>query len=897
MADRETHKSDEQSRPGTEGRRGKLKIFLGPAPGVGKTYAMLQAAIQRAEDGRDVAVGALDTHGRPELERLVRRLENAARRAGRTTTLTMPELDVGAALARAPNLLLIDDLQLWSTPRVDHALRRHQIVERAIEAGINVFATLDVQCLESVNERIARISNVRMRDTVPDGFLELADEIELVDLPPEQLIQRLRDGKVHVADHINRSMRRFFSRRNLNALREAAMRITADRLDAQVGGGGAFSGPTRDHILVCIDETPLALKLVRTARRLAEPQHIPWTVLYVQTRRFRSLDEASKERVARSMKMAERWGAEAITLTAETGVAEEILSYAESRRFTRILVGRSRVGLWPRLLRRSVSDKLLTKTRNAEVTLVMPETPEEREGGAFPDLARGGRTLSGFAVASLAVAGALGVAHILELFMPVPNITLVFLAAVVLVAVRVGLWPSIYASFLSLLVFNFFLTEPYYTLSVTHEEDLLTIAFFLVMATLTGNLASTVRSQVEAIRRSARRIENLYDFSRRVAAAVSLDDTLWAVVSHVASTLGCRSLLLLPGENDALEIVSGYPPEDHLESVEWTAAEKAWKSAQPAGWSQPEDEGGAWLFLPLKTASGPLGLLGVAFEDQNSVLAPEQLRLLDAVADQAAVAIERTQLTTDIEEARILSETEQLRSALLSSVSHDLRTPLVSIIGSSTTLTNFGASLSEDDRRELAQTILDESQRLNRFVQNLLDMTRLGYGVLQPKRDWVELREIVGRALHDLGRATEGYEVEIRISDRIPMLYVDTVLIGQVLVNLLDNALKYTPAGGRIVIGGEIDGANAAVSVSDSGRGVPEADRAAIFDMFYRVRSGDKEARGTGLGLAICKGLVLAHGGSIEALPGPDGRGTTFRFLVPLRDLPPIPDLADDGEA
>ena len=687
-----------------------------------------------------------DTHGRPELERLIRRLENAGRRAGRTTTLALPELDVGAAIARAPDLLLIDDLQLWSAPRGDHALRRYQIAERAIEAGINVFATLDVQCLESVNERIARISNVRMRDTVPDSFLELADEIELVDLPPEELIQRLRAGKVHVADHINRSMRRFFSRRNLNALREAAMRITADRLDRAGGWGrGVFRSDTGPYPGVH-RRNALGLEIGSNGAPFGGA---PAYSLDGALRADPSLPIVGRSVEGTGCAFHENGG----TLGRRShhadggGPVSRRKSSATPNHagLPRILVGRSRVGLWQRLLHRSVSDKLLAKTRNAEVTLVMPETPEEREGGVFPDLARGGRTLTGFAVASLAVAGALGVAHILELFMPVPNITLVFLAAVVLVAVRVGLWPSIYASFLSLLVFNFFLTEPYYTLSVTHEEDLLTIAFFLVMATLTGNLASTVRSQVEAIRRSARRIENLYDFSRRVAAAVSLDDTLWAVVSHVASTLGCRSLLLLPGENEALEIVSGYPPEDHLESVEWTAAEKAWKSAQPAGWSQPEDEGGAWLFLPLKTASGPLGLLGVAFEDQNSVLAPEQHRLLDAVADQAAVAIERTQLTTDIEEARILSETEQLRSALLSSVSHDLRTPLVSIIGSSTTLTNFGASLSEDDRRELAHTILDESQRLNRFVQNLLDMTRLGYGVLQPKRDWVELREIVGR--------------------------------------------------------------------------------------------------------------------------------------------------------
>ena len=869
--------------------RGRLKVFLGSAPGVGKTHALLQSALQRRRDGSDVVIGCVETHGRPETERMATQLPTLSRRveSGRSHSTQQP--DLSAILERKPQLVLIDDLAHGATMD-GRPVKRYAMIDPILAAGIDVDATLDVQHLESVNEYMARLSRVRLRDTIPDDVIAMADEIELVDLPPEELIQRLRDGKIHVDDHLTSSMRRFFSRRNLTGLREMAMRVTADRLDALVSGDDGMPAAVHDHLLVCINDSPAWRRVLRTGRRLAETQHVPWTIVYVQTPRYGQLDDAARDRIAHAMRLGARWGAEIVTLTGSGDVAGEILSFAERKGSTRILVGRSRSRRLSRFFGHTVDARLLQKAKNAEVTVIIPEETEDSPRPWLPEREEIRRFLGRYLAATAAVGGALGLALVLASFMPLHNVSLILLAGVVVVAIRIGLWPSIYASVLSFLVYNFFFTEPNYSLSVTHEEDIITISFFLVVATLTGNLAARVRRQVEEIRRSARRIENLYDFGRRIAGSVSLDDTLWAVVSHVASALRCRALVLLPGQGDTLDIVSGFPPEDHLEPEDWAAAERAWGQGRAAGWTEPDNEAGQWLFIPMRTASGPIGLLGVAFEDARSHLSPEHRRLLDAVVDQAAVAIERTKLTMDIEEARILSETEQLRSALLSSVSHDLRTPLVSILGSATTLTNLGDTVPAKDRSELAQTILDESERLNRFVQNLLDMTRLGYGVLEPKRDWVDLRDVLGRALRDMRRSLADLRVELQVDRDLPLMFVDPVLIGQVATNLLDNAAKHAPLGSTVTLAANRRGDDAAISVTDRGAGIPASDRQAVFDMFYRVRERDSDSRGTGLGLAICKGLVEAHGGSIEAQSGPDNIGTRVTFLLPIREMPPILD-------
>ena len=880
--------------------RGRLKIFLGAYPGVGKTYAMLQAAQERRRQRVDVVVGVVETHGRAETEALLRGLEVLPRRRLMYRGRVFAEMDLDALLWRKPQLAIVDELAHTNVEGSRH-VKRHQDVEELLAAGIDVFTTLNVQHIESLNDVVERISRVRVRETLPDKVLEIADEIELVDLPPEDLIQRLREGKVYVRDQIGRAIQHFFGKGNLTALRELAMRVAAERVDAEMVSymrAHAIAGPwpTQDRLMVCVNESPGAKKLVRTAKRMAERARMPWIAVSVHTPRTDRLSDEAKDRVAEALRLAETLGGEACTLHAESDIATELLAFARSRNVTRILLGRPRRRRLSGWLREHVTRRLLSRGGPFEITIV---APEEEPGADHliqaspPDFRP---DLRPFGWATLAVAIAIAIAHVADRFLPLANLSLIFLMAVLFAAIRFGLWPSVYASLLSFVAYNFFFTDPHHTFIVSHREDVLTVVFFLVVAVIVGNLAARLKAQVEAMRTTAKRTANLYDFSRKIAGAASLDDVLWAAVHHVASTLQCHSLVLLPRGGDRLEIASGYPPEDEMSPTAWGAAQWAWEHGQAAGWGSGTLPGSEWLFLPLKTARGPVGLLGVSFENPKRELTPDQRHLLEALVDQVAVAIERTNLVTDIEEARLLTETERLRSALLSSVSHDLRTPLVSIIGSATGLASCDGALSQADRAQLVQTILEEGERLNRFVQNLLDMTRLGYGALRPNREWVDLREIVGRALRQMARSLAVLEVEVQIPEDLPVLHVDPVLIEQVLVNILDNAAKYSPAGGRIEIAAVQDGERVSVRVSDEGSGIPPEARDTVFDVFYRVRAGDKQAAGTGLGLSICRGLIEAHGGQIEALPGPGGRGTTIVFWLPVQPLPAIADGGDDDE-
>jgi two-component system sensor histidine kinase KdpD len=900
--------AEEEGRPAPEALleeakkegRGRLKIFLGAYPGVGKTYAMLQAAQERRREGIDVVVGVVETHGRAETEALLRGLEVLPRHRLMYRGRVFAEMDLDALLWRKPQLAIVDELAHANIEGSRH-VKRYQDVEELLAAGIDVFTTLNIQHIESLNDVVERISRVRVRETLPDKILELADEIELIDLPPDDLIQRLREGKVYVRDQIGRAIQHFFSKGNLTALRELAMRVAAERVDAEMVSymrAHAIAGPwpTQDRLLVCINESPVAKKLVRTAKRMAERARMPWIAVNVHTPRTDSLSDEAKNRIAEALRLAESLGGEAFTLHAESDVAKELLAFARARNVTRILLGRARRRRWLGWLRERVTRRLLSGGGPFEITIV---APEEEQGAdhliqaSTPDLRP---DLRAFGWATLAVLLATVISHVADRFLPLANLSLIFLMAVLLVAIHFGLWPSVYASLLSFFVYNFFFTEPYFTFIVERQEDVLTVVFFLVVAVIVGNLAARLKAQVEAMRQITRRTANLYDFSRKIAGAASLNDVLWAAVHHVASTLQCHSLVMLPRRGDRLEIASGYPPEDQMSPTAWGAAQWAWEHRQAAGWGSGTLPASEWLFLPLRTGRGLVGLLGVSFENPKRELTPEQRHLLEALVDQVAVAIERTNLATDIEEARLLTETERLRSALLSSVSHDLRTPLVSIIGSATGLASCDDALSNADRAQLVQTILEESERLNRFVQNLLDMTRLGYGALQPNREWVDLREIVGRALKQMARPLTSLKVEVQIAKEVPILHIDPVLIEQALVNILDNAAKYSPAGGRIEIAAVQDGERVSVRVSDEGPGIPPEARDTVFDVFYRVRAGDKQPAGTGLGLSICRGLVEAHGGQIEALPGPGGRGTTIAFWLPVHPLPAIADGGDDDE-
>ena len=874
--------------------RGRLKIFLGAAPGVGKTFAMLEAAQRRRADGLDVIVGVVETHGRAETERLTGGLEILPRAQILYAGRLLAEMDLDGLLARRPKLALIDELAHTNVPGSRHA-KRWQDVEELLAAGIDVYSTLNIQHLESLNDVVARIARVKVRETVPDKVLELAEDIELIDLPPEELIERLRQGKVYIHDQIARAIQNFFSKGNLTALRELAMRVAADRVDAQMAAhmrSHAIPGPwpTQDRVLVCVNEAPVSKALVRAAKRMAERSRTDWIVASVVTPSSEHLSDAAKDSIAEALRLAETLGAEISTISAESHVADEILAFARGRNVSRIVIGRPRPRYFTAwFFRETVAEEIIRKADDFEVTIISADPSEARKSIIRGPLPAPERDPKAYLWATAAVVASGAVAMLVNRIFPVESLSLFFLVGVLGVASRFGLWPSIYASVLAFLGYNFFLTEPYYTFEVTHQNVLLTLFLFLIVAIVTGNLAARLRDQVQAQRAIAKRTANLFDFSRKVASVASLDDVVWAAVHHVASTMQCASLILMPDAGGRLDIVGGYPPEDHLEPRDRGAAEWTWEKGEPAGWSSATLPSASWLFFPMRSADRQHGVLGVRFGERQYITTDER-RLLDSLVDQVAIAVERTKLSADMEQSRLLAETESLRAALLSSVSHDLRTPLVSIIGAATAMVESDRALGETGRKAMAETIRDEGERLNRYVQNLLDMTRLGYGGLKVARQPVDLREVVGRALRRLERDLAGHHIRRELPASLPEVRGDAVLLEQVVTNILDNAAKYAPPGSEVRIAASEDGDRVILSVSDDGPGIPEKDRLHVFDMFYRVRAGDGQPGGTGLGLAIAKGIVDAHGGEIAAEPsGPGGRGARIVIALPKSETQPEP--------
>lgn len=866
--------------------RGRLKIFLGAAPGVGKTYAMLEAAQRRRADGLDLVVGIVETHGRAETERLVAGLEIVPRARIHYGGRLLAEMDLDGIIARQPRLVLVDELAHTNVPGSRHA-KRWQDVEELLAKGIDVYSTLNIQHLESLNDVVARIARVKVRETVPDKVLELADDIELIDLPPDELIERLREGKVYVQDQIARAIQNFFSKGNLTALRELAMRVAADRVDAQMTAhmkSHAIPGPwpAQDRVLVCVNEAPVSKALVRAAKRMAERSRTDWIAASVTTPASEHLPDAAKDAIAETLRLAETLGAEIATIHAESHVADEILAFARSRNVSRIVLGRPRPRFFTaRFTRETVAEEIIRKADDFEVTIVSADPGEARKAAIRGAVIVPERNPKAYLWSAAAVMLATATAIVVNRIFPVESLSLFFLVAVLGVAARFGLWPSIFASGLAFLSYNFFLTEPFFTFEIANQDLVLTLFLFLAVAVVTGNLAARLRDQAQAQRAIARRTANLFDFSRKVASVASLDDVVWAAVTHVASTMQCSSMILMPDAAGRLSIIGGMPPEDQLETRDRAAADWAWDKREPAGWSSETLPSASWLFLPMKSAGRIHGLLGVQFGARQYITADEK-RLLDSLVDQVGLAVERTKLASDMEQTRLLSETESLRAALLSSVSHDLRTPLVSIIGAATSLVDADEVLGKSGRRTMAETIRDEGERLNRYVQNLLDMTRLGYGALKVAQQPIDLREVVGLALRRLERDLAGHRIVRNLPKTLPEIWGDAVLLEQVVANILDNAAKYAPAGTEVTLSAEANGGDITLSIADEGPGLAESDRAQVFDMFFRVRAGDGRPGGTGLGLAIAKGIIDAHGGSIRAeVAQKDGSGTRIVMTLP----------------
>jgi two-component system, OmpR family, sensor histidine kinase KdpD len=867
--------------------RGRLKIFLGAAPGVGKTYEMLLNAHARQRDGVDVVVGIVEPHGRRETEALLGGLDVIPRQEIDYKGHLLTEMDLDAILKRRPQLVLVDELAHTNAPGCRHP-KRYLDVEELIGAGIDVFTTLNIQHVESLNDVVAKITRIRVRETVPDSVLDQADDIEVIDLSPEDLIKRLREGKVYVPQQAERAVRHYFSTGNLTALRELALRRTAQRVDEQLLSHmreHAIAGPwaAGERLLVCVSEAPSTAGLIRYTRRVADRLRVPWTAIYVETARTHRLDDVERDRIADHLRLAERLGASTITLPGRN-IADEVVAYAGANNITQIVIGKSARSRWFELIHGSVVRELMRKASQISLHVISgdDEEPVPAKSVATRPSAEAAR-LEPYLGSAATVAVALGIGLFLQKFVAVQSISLVFLTAVLTSAIAWGLLPSLFACLLSMLAYNFFFLPPLYTLTVGDPENVVTLFFFLVVAVIVSNLTAATRSQVLTARARAKATAELYAFSRKIAGIGALDDLLWATAYQIASMLNLRIVLLMPlRDGEGLEVASGYPPEDSLDEADMAAARWTWEHNRAAGRGADTLPGGKRLFLPLRTGSGPVGVLGIDRDRAGPLLTPDGRRLLDALADQAAVAIERISLAQGLDEARVLAETERLRAALLTSISHDLRTPLASILGAVSSLRSYPEKYDAKEREELLATLQDEAERLNRFVANLLDMTRLESGALEPKLDLIDVGEIVGAALQRAGSVLAAHRVEVTIAPELPMLRLDAVLFEQVLFNLLDNAAKYSAPGSRIDINANRDGELVEIEIVDEGPGIPSNDLERIFDKFYRVQAQDRRRAGTGLGLAICRGFVEALGGWIVARNRRDRSGAVLTIRMPV---------------
>lgn len=872
--------------------RGRLKIFLGAAPGVGKTYEMLMSGRARKAEDDDVVIGVVETHGRKETEALLEGYEIVPRAKVNYKGRPLEEMDLDAILARRPALVLVDELAHTNAPGSRHP-KRFLDVEEILDQGIDVYTTLNIQHVESLNDIVAQITRIRVRETVPDSIIDRADDIEIIDLTPGDLIKRLHEGKVYLPKTAKRATENYFSPGNLTALRELALRRTAQRVDDQLLShmqAHAIPGPwaASDRVLVCVDHHPRGPSLVRYARRQADRLRAPWAALFVETPRSATLSEADKDRIAGTLRLAEQLGGEAITLPGQD-VVKEILRYASANNYSHIVIGRSAKSRWREIIQGSISHDLIRYAGDISVHVI---SGHERDAVKPRGLTLAEPRLFAirpYLLSTAYVAVAIAFGTLLFRVLDVRNIALVFLMAVLTSAVTAGLWPALFASVIGALAYNFFFLDPLYTLDISDPESVIAFCFFLGVAVIASNLTARVQRQAVAARQRARTTEDLYLFSRKLAGTGTLDDVLWATAHQIASMLKVRVVILLP-ENGSIAVKAGYPPDDTLVDADIAAARWAWEHDRPAGRGADTLPGAKRLYLPLKTGRTPIGVVGLDNDRQGPLLTPEQSRLFDALADQAAVAIERIQLVADVDRAKLAAEADKLRSALLTSISHDLKTPLSAIMGAAGTLRDYTASLPEPDRLELLTTVVDESERLNRFIANLLDMTRIESGAMEPNTSFHYVGDIVGTALRRAAKILARHKSEVDIPTDLPMLRIDPVLFEQVLFNLLDNAAKYAPADTAIRILGWTDGKFVNLQVTDQGPGIPPADLERVFDTFYRVRKTDHVRAGTGLGLSICRGFIETMGGEISAANRMDRLGAVFTIRMPIPTETPILD-------
>ena len=867
--------------------RGRLKVFLGACPGVGKTYAMLEAAIATRAEGVDVVIGWVETHGRAETDALARQLDRLPPRVVDHRGITLREIDLDAALARRPGLLLIDELAHTNVSGSRHD-KRWQDVEELLEAGIDVWTTLNVQHLESVNDVVQQVTGVLVRETVPDALFDRADEIEVVDLAPTDLLKRMKEGKVYLGDAALRAAAGFFSEGNLIALRELTLRRSAERVDAQVSDwrrdhGISETWRTGERLLVAVGPAPQAADLVRATYRMATRLRAPWIAVTVEGPWSDRLSSRDQERIRGTIELAERLGAETVVVRGDN-VADELIALARKRNVSRIVAGRPTHPRWQDRLKGSLVESLMRQAEGIDVLVTTGDPadgPSPPRPAAPPTRGSPGREYVE-AVAGVVVTGALGV--VLRGFVSVADEAMLMLVAVVLAASRLGTWPAVVAAIASVAAFDFLFVAPYYTFAVADQRFVLTFVVMLAIGAVVIRLTGHVREQAEAARARERRTGALYAMSREFAVATDPVAIAEVAVTHVRELLECDAALFLVDDGKLAAVAGRSTPLGEAER-ERVVAQWAFDHGHPAGSGTDTLPSAEGLHLPLVGTKGPIGVLSVAISRRPTPPTMDQRLLLDTFASKTALAVERALLAGAAERSRLVAETERLKNDLLSAVSHDLRTPLASITGSAAALMDQ-PGLDPNARTVLLRTIREEGERLGRLVADLLDLTRIESGAVTARREWYPVEELVAATLGRLEGVLAGRAVRIDMPEEMLLVSIDPTLMEQVLVNLVENAAKYTPPGSPIAIAAGSTANAAWIEVRDRGPGIAEGQEERIFQKFYRAADGQR-AGGTGLGLAICRAILHAHQGRITAA-NLDGGGAVFRITLPL-DHPPTP--------
>jgi two-component system sensor histidine kinase KdpD len=874
-------------------KRGKLTVFLAAAAGAGKTFTMLETAHQRLSEGLDVVIGCLETHGRQETERLVAGIPRIAAKIIESQGQAMTEMDTDAIIKRNPELVLVDELAHANIQGSCH-LRRFQDVEDLLQAGINVYTTLNIQHIESLNDVVARITGIVVKETVPDYIIEQADSVQLIDIPSDELIKRLTGEEEYLTDPAEPAKKNFFRPGNINALRELALRFTAKRVDRdlhqymqehQIAG----PWPAAESVMVCVSTSPFSAQIIRAARRLAAGLQAELIALHIEARTRRApMSDRETDRAARNMRLAEELGAKVVTVVGDN-IVQEILDAARRYNVSSIVIGKPKVRRIREFWQGSIVDKLTRDSGGINITVIQGNAEQDKDVGIKTGSEAEPVIWSQYVMGLMMTVAVTLFCVPFRDHIDLINIALLYQLPVTMSAFWWGRWPSYFVALVAVAMFNFLFVPPLYTFNVADIRYVWSFVTFLIVAFVIGGRTEWLRVEAESALQRERITRALYEFSKGIAAVVDLDVIAQRLVKQAADTIGRPFVLMLPGQQEKLSINAEYNPimkqeQQLLPSIgpaEMTAAIWAFEHGHVTGRSTETFPDVRFLFIPLITNQNTIGVLGVRLSAQQ--VSPGEKRLIDAWASLAALAIERVRLAEQARKAALLAEADKLRTALFNSISHELRTPLSSIVGSVSSLLDEEGMYTEKAKHELLENVQDGALRMERVVANLLDTARLESGMMQLKNDWCDMQDIIGAALQRLRERSQQYLLRIKVAEELELIRGDCVLLELVVLNLIDNAMKYSPKGGEIAIEAEMAGEMIKVSIFDQGIGIPADDLEKVFDKFYRVRQTN-QVSGTGLGLSICKGIIAAHGGDIWAERQASG-GTAMRFCVPVARL------------